>query len=44
MVALRPGVGARAAAVLVLIGPGAETGPEILFVERPTTMRTHAGQ
>lgn len=40
VVALRPGVGARAAAVLILIG----SGPEILFVERPTTMRTHAGQ
>jgi 8-oxo-dGTP pyrophosphatase MutT (NUDIX family) len=40
VVAIRPGVGARAAAVLILIGPG----PEILFVERPTTMRTHAGQ
>lgn len=40
VVALRPGVGARAAAVLILIG----SGPEVLFVERPTTMRTHAGQ
>ena len=40
VVALRPGVGARPAAVLILIG----SGPEILFVERPTTMRTHAGQ
>ena len=36
----RPGQGARAAAVLILIGEG----PEILFVERPSTMRTHAGQ
>jgi 8-oxo-dGTP pyrophosphatase MutT (NUDIX family) len=36
----RPGQGARAAAVLILIGDG----PEILFVERPSTMRTHAGQ
>jgi len=58
VVAIRPGVGARAAAVLILIGEGAtpSTGdsplvspkgggsPEILFVERPTTMRTHAGQ
>ena len=43
VVAIRPGVGARPAAVLVLIGEGLE-GPEILFVERPTTMRTHAGQ
>ena len=43
VVAIRPGVGARPAAVLVLIGDG-PGGPEILFVERPTTMRTHAGQ
>lgn len=42
-VALRPGAGARAAAVLVLIGAGAQ-GPEILFVERSATLRTHAGQ
>src|SRR6476469_149420 len=42
-VALRPGVGARAAAVLMLIGEG-EQGPEILFVERAATLRTHAGQ
>lgn len=42
-VALRPGVGGRAAAVLVLIGEG-ERGPEILFVERAATLRTHAGQ
>ena len=40
VVAVSPGVGARKAAVLILIG----AGPEILFVERPTTMRTHAGQ
>lgn len=54
VVAVRPGVGARAAAVLILIGPGSPSrgfpageggrGPEILFVERPITMRTHAGQ
>lgn len=42
-VALRPGVGARQAAVLVLIGEGA-AGPELLFLERAATMRTHAGQ
>ena len=41
--AIRPGVGGRAAAVLLLIGEGAD-GPEILFVERAATMRTHAGQ
>ena len=40
VVAVRPGVGARPAAVLILIG----SGPEIMFVERPTTMRTHAAQ
>jgi len=58
VVAIRPGVGARPAAVLILIGEGASPSagddtlapakgggrPEILFVERPTTMRTHAGQ
>ena len=42
-VAIRPGIGARPAAVLILVGDG-ESGPEILFVERPTTMRTHAAQ
>jgi 8-oxo-dGTP pyrophosphatase MutT (NUDIX family) len=42
-VALRPGVGARAAAVLMLIGEGAR-GPEILFVERAPGLRSHAGQ
>ena len=40
LVAVRPGVGARKAAVLILIG----AGREVLFVERPTTMRTHAAQ
>ena len=40
---LRPAQDARAAAVLILIGTGPE-GPEILFVERATTLRTHAGQ
>ena len=43
VVLLRPGVGARKAAVLVLIGEGV-TGPEILFLERAASMRTHAGQ
>lgn len=43
VVAIRPGVGARPAAVLVLIGEGA-AGPEILFIERAATMRTHASQ
>lgn len=43
VVALRPGVGARPAAVLILIGDGPE-GPEIMFVERAAGLRTHAGQ
>ena len=43
VVAVRPGVGARQAAVLVLVGLGA-AGPEIVFIERASTMRTHAGQ
>lgn len=43
VVSLRPGVGGRAAAVLVLLGSGAR-GPEVLFVERSATLRTHAGQ
>lgn len=40
---IRPAVGARPAAVLILIGTGPD-GPEILFVERATTLRKHAGQ
>ena len=43
VVRIRPGTGGRAAAVLVLVGAGAQ-GPEVLFVERASTMRTHAGQ
>jgi len=43
VVRIRPGTGGRAAAVLVLIRAG-ERGPEILFVERAATLRTHAGQ
>ena len=43
VVALRPGVGGRAAAVLCLLGEGT-AGPEVLFVERAATLRTHAGQ
>jgi 8-oxo-dGTP pyrophosphatase MutT (NUDIX family) len=42
-VALRPGIGARAAAVLMLLGEG-HRGAEILFVERAAGLRTHAGQ
>jgi 8-oxo-dGTP pyrophosphatase MutT (NUDIX family) len=43
VVALRPGIGARPAAVLILIGEGPE-GPEIMFVERAAGLRNHAGQ
>lgn len=39
----RPARGGRPAAVLILIGTG-DHGPEILFVERAATLRTHAGQ
>lgn len=44
-VALRPGIGrgARAAAVLILLGEG-DVGPQIVFVERASGLRTHAGQ
>jgi 8-oxo-dGTP pyrophosphatase MutT (NUDIX family) len=42
-VALRPGVGARAAGVLILVGE--QLGqPDIVFVERAATLRKHAGQ
>lgn len=40
---MRPGLGGRVAAVLVLLGDGPE-GPEILFIERARTLRKHAGQ
>ena len=43
VVSVRPGAGGRAAAVLALIGAG-DDGPEILFVERAASLRTHAGQ
>ncbi len=43
VVSLRPGVGGRAAAVLCLVAQG-PAGPEVLFVERAASMRTHAGQ
>jgi 8-oxo-dGTP pyrophosphatase MutT (NUDIX family) len=43
VVAIRPGIGARPAAVLILIGEG-RAGPEIMFIERAAGMRTHAGQ
>lgn len=40
MTAVRPGVGAREAAVLALLGPG----PEIVLLRRASTLRAHAGQ
>jgi 8-oxo-dGTP pyrophosphatase MutT (NUDIX family) len=43
VVAIRRGIGARPAAVLILIGDG-PAGPEIMFVERAAGMRTHPGQ
>jgi 8-oxo-dGTP pyrophosphatase MutT (NUDIX family) len=43
VVSVRPGVGGRPAAVLVLLASG-DAGPEVLFVERSATLRTHAGQ
>ncbi|MCW2809621.1 MAG: putative hydrolase [Friedmanniella sp.] len=42
-VALRPGRGGRAAAVLILVAEG-PLGPEVVFVERAATLRTHANQ
>lgn len=41
--ALRPGIGARPAAVLALVGE-TEEGPDVLFIERALTLRTHPGQ
>jgi 8-oxo-dGTP pyrophosphatase MutT (NUDIX family) len=43
--AMRPALGdrARQAAVLILIGDGPDS-PEMMFVERAATLRTHAGQ
>ena len=40
---LPPAVGGRAAAVLALFGEGTD-GPDLLFIERASTMRSHAGQ
>ncbi len=40
---LPPASGGRAAAVLVLFGEG-PLGPDLLFIERASTMRSHAGQ
>ena len=40
---LPPDEGGRASAVLILLGEGA-AGPDLLLIERATTMRSHAGQ
>jgi 8-oxo-dGTP pyrophosphatase MutT (NUDIX family) len=40
---LPPAEGGRHSAVLVLFGEGAE-GPDLLFIERAATLRSHAGQ
>lgn len=38
-----PGSGGRQSAVLILLGEGPD-GPDLLLIERATTMRSHAGQ
>ena len=40
---LPPETGGRPSAVLILLGDG-PTGPDVLLIERATTMRSHAGQ
>jgi 8-oxo-dGTP pyrophosphatase MutT (NUDIX family) len=40
---LPPAAGGRQSAVLVLFGPG-ERGPELLLMERASSLRSHAGQ
>jgi 8-oxo-dGTP pyrophosphatase MutT (NUDIX family) len=39
-----PAGGGRPSAVLVLLGESAETGPDVLVLQRAATMRNHAGQ
>jgi 8-oxo-dGTP pyrophosphatase MutT (NUDIX family) len=39
-----PGAAGRPAAVLILFGETAETGPDLLIVQRSAAMRKHAGQ
>jgi 8-oxo-dGTP pyrophosphatase MutT (NUDIX family) len=39
-----PPVGGRRSAVLVLLGERAETGPDVLVLQRAETLRNHAGQ
>jgi 8-oxo-dGTP pyrophosphatase MutT (NUDIX family) len=39
-----PPVGGRRSAVLILIGEHAESGPDVLVLQRAATLRSHAGQ
>ncbi|MET7748568.1 CoA pyrophosphatase [Micromonospora sp. NPDC005367] len=39
-----PETGGRESAVLVLLGEQADTGPDVLILQRAATLRTHAGQ
>ncbi|MEV4809210.1 NUDIX hydrolase [Micromonospora avicenniae] len=39
-----PESGGRESAVLVLLGEQADTGPDVLVLQRAATLRTHAGQ
>jgi len=39
-----PPVGGRRSAVLVLVGEQADTGPDLLVLQRAATLRNHAGQ
>jgi 8-oxo-dGTP pyrophosphatase MutT (NUDIX family) len=41
---LPPPDGGRPSAVLILFGEGAESGPELLLMERAQSLRSHAGQ
>jgi len=41
---LPPGEGGRQSAVLVLFGEGGGPGPELLLMERASSLRAHAGQ
>lgn len=41
---LPPPDGGRASAVLILFGEGADSGPELLLMERAASLRSHAGQ
>ena len=41
---LPPGEGGRQSAVLILFGPGAEGGEDVVLTERSHSMRSHAGQ